>query len=55
MLGAYHTGVLDLISQAAAYQGKITLTVRRHSNPELLFNMTGLQLPEVDLSRCLSY
>jgi len=53
VLGAYHTGVLGLIGQAAAFQGKISLVVRRHKNPELLFNMSGLQLPDlnVDLSR----
>ena len=53
VLGAYHTGVLSLIGQAAAFQGKISLVVRRHKNPELLFSMAGLQLPDlnVDLSR----
>ncbi|KAL5267351.1 hypothetical protein ACHWQZ_G004409 [Mnemiopsis leidyi] len=53
VLGAYHTGVLSLIGQAAAFQGKISLIVRRHKNPELLFNMSGIQLPDlnVDLSR----
>ncbi|XP_063685341.1 membrane-associated guanylate kinase, WW and PDZ domain-containing protein 1-like isoform X2 [Bolinopsis microptera] len=54
VLGAYHTGVLSLIGQAASFQGKISLVVRRHKNPELLFNVSGLQPPadiNVDLSR----
>lgn len=51
VLGAYHNGVLQLIGQAAAFQGKISLVVRRHNNPELLFNMPGMQLLDMDMSR----
>ena len=51
MLGAYHTSVIELIGQAAAYQGKVSLQVRRHKNPELLFKMAGLHLPDLDTAR----
>ena len=55
VLGAYHTSVIELIGQAAAYQGKVSLLVRRHRDPELLFKMAGLHLPDLDTARFVHF
>ena len=46
VLGAYHITVIELIEQAASYQGKVTLLIRRYTNPETVFNLAGLQITE---------
>lgn len=45
VLGSYHSSIVDLVGQAAAY-GKLSLVVRRYRNP--MMSLTGVNLPDME-------